>query len=49
MSIYNCHRQQPQPWMSYISPNKIVYPGRLAHGNGQSFEAVQDVQVLREP
>ena len=27
MSIYNCHRQQPQPWMSYISPNKIVYPG----------------------
>ena len=28
MSIYNCHRQQPQPWMSYISPNKIVYPGK---------------------
>mgnify|MGYP002681674634 FL=1 len=27
MSIYNCHKQQPQPWMSYISPNKIVYPG----------------------
>ena len=27
MSIYNCHRQQPQPWMSYISPKKIVYPG----------------------
>ena len=27
MSIYNCHRQQPQPWMSYISPNKIVYRG----------------------
>ena len=27
MSVYNCHKQQPQPWMSYISPNKITYKG----------------------
>ena len=27
MSIYNCHKQQPQPWMSYISRNKITYSG----------------------
>ena len=23
MSIYNCHKQNPQPWMSHISPSKI--------------------------
>jgi len=27
MSVIFCYKQQPQPWMSYISPNKIVYPG----------------------
>ena len=27
MSIFNCHKQEPQPWMSYISRNKITYPG----------------------
>jgi uncharacterized protein (TIGR02145 family) len=25
MSIYNCHKQQPQPWMSYIASNMICY------------------------
>jgi len=25
MSIYNCHKQQPQPWMSYIAKNMICY------------------------
>jgi hypothetical protein len=25
MSIYNCHKQQPQPWMSYIASNLICY------------------------
>ena len=27
MSIYNCHKQQPQPWMSYIASNMICYTG----------------------
>ena len=27
MSIYNCHKQQPQPWMSYIASNKPCYDG----------------------
>jgi len=27
MSIFNCHKQEPQPWMSYISRNKITYSG----------------------
>jgi uncharacterized protein (TIGR02145 family) len=27
MSIYNCHKQQPQPWMSYISDKNICYTG----------------------
>ena len=45
MSIYNCHRQQPQPWMSYISPNKIVYPGEccpaLVTGNRCNVDSVE--------
>lgn len=28
MSIYNCHKQEPQPWMSYINPNMITYSGK---------------------
>ena len=27
MSIFNCHKQEPQPWMSYISQSKICFPG----------------------
>lgn len=27
MSIYNCHKQSPQPWMSYIASNMITYNG----------------------
>ncbi len=27
MSIYNCHKQEPQPWMSYIARNMICYSG----------------------
>jgi len=27
MSVYNCHKQQPQPWMSYIASNKPCYTG----------------------
>ncbi len=27
MSLYNCHKQQPQPWMSYISPAMITFNG----------------------
>ena len=45
MSIYNCHRQQPQPWMSYISPKKIVYPGEccpaLVTGNRCNVDSVE--------
>jgi len=28
MSLYNCHKQEPQPWMSYINPNMITYSGK---------------------
>ena len=45
MSIYNCHKQQPQPWMSYISRNKIVYPGNccpaLVTGNRCDVESIE--------
>ena len=45
MSVYNCHKQQPQPWMSYISPNKIVYPGEccpaLVTGNRCNVDSVE--------
>jgi len=28
MSLYNCHKQESQPWMSYINPNMITYSGK---------------------
>lgn len=28
MSLYNCHKQEPQPWMSYISENNIQWNSR---------------------
>lgn len=28
MSLYNCHKQNPQPWMSYIAPNMVTFTGK---------------------
>ena len=55
MLIFNCHKQEPQPWMSYISPAKICFSGgccpslvtqRYCEGSGEiTYISLDDIYI----
>lgn len=46
MSVYNCHKQQPQPWMSYINPNMITFPGHCCPSLVTTTDRLLPFQVI---
>ncbi len=48
MSIFNCHKQEPQPWMSYVSRNKITYPGGCCPALVMPVDSLLPFQIISE-
>ena len=46
MSIYNCHKQEPQPWMSYIARNMIRFTGGCCSQIVTTINALLPFQII---
>ncbi len=48
MSLFNCHKQQPQPWMSYISPAMITFNGNCCSPLVTNTVGLLPFQIISE-
>lgn len=48
MSLFNCHKQQPQPWMSYISPANIRWEPGCCPPLVMGTDALLPFQIISE-
>lgn len=46
MSLFNCHRQEPQPWMSYIAQNMITYSGECCPALVTNLTGLLPFQII---